>query len=149
MSTSNGVRMSCQPDVSLLLNHNGMAALRDSDQELEAAVRGRVRDVVGWSARTMAGRILYDLENVQAEGLADLNGVMARWDEVNAVCQRAAMEAASRGGTSARKDTTTSRAKCRRRGVRQAQWRGDTVEADLLVGASRALLRRALSTWRW
>ena len=83
--------------LNLLLNHNGMAALRDSDQELEAAVRGRGHDVVGWSARTMAGRILYDLENVQAEGLADLNGVMARWDEVNAVCQRAAWSRISWG----------------------------------------------------
>ena len=119
--------------LNLLLNHNGMAALRDSDQELEAAVRGRGHDVVGWSARTMAGRILYDLENVQAEGLADLNGVMARWDEVNAVCQRAAWSRISWGHKCTGYDYVTRGADA---GVcARLSGEGDTVEADLLVGA--------------
>ena len=67
--------------LNLLLNHNGMATLLNADPSLEAAVRGRGHDVMGWSARTMDGGKLYDLSDVQAEGLADQPGVMARWDE--------------------------------------------------------------------
>ena len=51
--------------LNLLLNHNGMAALLDTDPVLEAAVRGRGHDVVGWSARTMAGHELYDIADVE------------------------------------------------------------------------------------
>eukprot|EP01043_Picozoa_sp_COSAG02_P024930 COSAG02_NODE_1382_length_12967_cov_9.151694_5_plen_302_part_00 len=75
--------------LNLLLNHNGMAALADVDPSLEAALRSIGTDTTGWSARTMTGEVLYDLPNVQTEGLADMPGMVGRWDEVNATLQAA------------------------------------------------------------
>lgn len=81
------------PGLNLLLNHNGMSALRAVDPILEEAVRGRGHDIVGWSARKMTGHVLYDIPDAVAAGLADCNGVRARWDEVNAEVQRACWDA--------------------------------------------------------
>ncbi len=75
--------------LNLLLNHNGMAALADVDPSLEAALRSIGTDTTGWSARTMTGEVLYEIPNVQTEGLADMPGMVGRWDEVNATLQAA------------------------------------------------------------
>ncbi len=75
--------------LNLLLNHNGMAALSDIDPTLEAALRSIGTDTTSWSARTMTGEVLYDLADVQAEGLADMPGMVGRWDEVNSTLQAA------------------------------------------------------------
>ena len=75
--------------LNLLLNHNGMAALADIDASLEAALRSIGTDTVGWSARMMTGELLYELADVQEEGLADTPGLVGRWDEVNATLQAA------------------------------------------------------------
>ena len=52
------------PGLNLLLNHNGLAALHDTDAELEARIRGRGHDIIGWQARTMTGEVLYDIPDL-------------------------------------------------------------------------------------
>eukprot|EP00969_Alexandrium_andersonii_P346800 15332139-Alexandrium_andersonii.AAC.1 len=44
------------------------------DAGLAAAIRRRGVATVGWRARTMTGELLYDIADVQAEGLADAPG---------------------------------------------------------------------------
>lgn len=123
------------PGLNLLLNHNGMSALRATDAALEAAVRGRGHDIVGWSARTMTGRQLYEIPDAKSAGLADANGVRARWDEVNAEVQKACWDAIEWGDavTSYRYVSDASGH------VSVAAVFGDSaqsdVEADLLVAA--------------
>ena len=118
--------------LNLLLNHNGMAALADIDPILAAAVRGRGHDVVGWSARTMAGRELYNIEDAKVDGLASHDGVMARWDEVNAVVQRACWDRIKwdQSCTSYRYALRADRATV----IEAIHSDGTVAEADLLVG---------------
>ena len=86
------------PGLNLLLNHNGLSALHDTDAELEAAIRGRGHDIVGWAARMMTGRVMYDIPDAVEAGLADRRGVRARWDEVNAEVQKACWSSIEWGG---------------------------------------------------
>ncbi len=91
---------------NVLLNHNGCAALADTDPELMAAIRAvgfearlagveaaaslgsyelsHVCQVRNWSARTMAGDVLYHLEDVVRDGRADEPCLVARWDRIHA-----------------------------------------------------------------
>ena len=96
------------PGLNLLLNHNGMSAIHDVDPSLAKAVRGRGHDIVGWSARMMTGRSLYEIPSATAAGLADGDGVRARWDEVNAVVQQACWEHIEWGDAVQRYEYTSS-----------------------------------------
>ena len=80
------------PGLNLLLNHNAMSALRDTDPALEAAMRGDSQKVHGWQARTMTGKVHYNIPDSTAAGLADGPGMMARWDMVYNVVRDAARE---------------------------------------------------------
>ena len=119
------------PGLNLLLNHNGLSALRDTDAELEAAIRGRGHDIVGWSARMMTGRVLYDIPDAVEAGLADRRGVRARWDEVNAEVQKACWSSIEWGGAIG---SYQYRDSAERGGAVVSTDNGDD-EFDLLVGA--------------
>ena len=124
------------PGLNLLLNHNGLAALHDTDAELEARIRGRGHDIIGWQARTMTGKVLYDIPDAMEADLADRRGVRARWDEVNAEVQRACWSAIEWGGAigSYRYEESPHGAVVAAAFGANAEG-SDEVEADLLVGA--------------
>ena len=91
------------PGVNLLLNHNGIGAIRDHDEPLFQRLTEVGFEMREWAARTMSGEVLYT-ENVVASGLADSIGLRARWDHfVKAIREAAdegegAAEAADRHG---------------------------------------------------
>ena len=79
------------PGLNLLLNHNGMAALRALDPHLAGRIGGVGEPMVSWSAHTATGEMLYDLGDVVEAGLADAYGVRGRWRDLTATCQLAAV----------------------------------------------------------
>ena len=82
----------------------------------------------------MTGRVLYDIPNAVRSGLADCNGVRARWDEVNGEVQRACWDAIEWGdAVTSYKYTTDDDGRLTVAAVFGDGSR-DAFQADLLVG---------------
>ena len=81
----------------------------------------------------MAGHILYDIPNATTAGLAEVDGVRARWDEVNAEVQRACWDAIEWGdAVTSYRYTSDAAGKI---SVAAVFGEGGEVEADLLVAS--------------
>ena len=76
------------PGVNLLLNHNGIAAIKDHDKDLYERLAAVGFEMKTWAALTMTGNCLY-AENVVESGLADSAGLRARWDHFVAAIRAA------------------------------------------------------------
>ena len=76
------------PGVNLLLNHNGIAAIKDHDKDLYERLAAVGFEMKTWAALTMTGTCLFS-ENVVESGLADSAGLRARWDHFVAAIRAA------------------------------------------------------------
>jgi 2-polyprenyl-6-methoxyphenol hydroxylase-like FAD-dependent oxidoreductase len=79
------------PGVNLLLNHNGIAALKHHDEDLCQRLEAVGFEMRTWAAHSMTGKVHYS-EDVVASGLADCAGLRARWDHFVAAIRAAAEE---------------------------------------------------------
>ena len=59
-------QVSAEKGLNVLLNHNGCAALENSDPELMRDIRAVGFDVRNWSARRVDGDVMYHLEDARA-----------------------------------------------------------------------------------
>lgn len=75
------------PGLNLLLNANGVAAVRAADPGLAARLDAVGLGVRKWEARTMTGEELYVIPDAQVAGLADGAGLRCRWDDVQRACR--------------------------------------------------------------
>jgi 2-polyprenyl-6-methoxyphenol hydroxylase-like FAD-dependent oxidoreductase/ureidoglycolate hydrolase len=72
------------PGLNVLMNHNGLASIKECDPELYEAFHAlQGSPMRNWSARTMSGEILYHLEDVVASGDAAVPSLVARWNEIH------------------------------------------------------------------
>lgn len=72
------------PGLNVLMNHNGLAAMAEVDPELyQAFLALEGSPMTNWSARTMAGDVLYHLPDVVEGGDAAVPSLVARWDEIH------------------------------------------------------------------
>ena len=72
------------PGLNILLNHNGMACLKEMDPELYKEFCRLGWEANNWSARDMAGNVLYHLPNVVESNDASTASLVARWDLIHA-----------------------------------------------------------------
>ena len=71
-----------------MLNHNGIAAIKDHDKDLYERLAAVGFEMKTWAALTMTGSCLF-AENVVESGLADSAGLRARWDHFVAAIRAA------------------------------------------------------------
>jgi 2-polyprenyl-6-methoxyphenol hydroxylase-like FAD-dependent oxidoreductase/ureidoglycolate hydrolase len=71
------------PGLNVILNHNGMATLKEMDPDLYKTFTDLGWPANNWSARDMAGTVLYHLEDVVASGDASTPALVARWDLIH------------------------------------------------------------------
>lgn len=72
------------PGLNVLMNHNGLYALRQVDPDLYTTFTQLGRPMVNWSARTVTGEALYDLPDVvEGSGEALVPAQVARWSEIH------------------------------------------------------------------
>lgn len=70
--------------LNVLMNHNGMSVLEQTDPELFDKITENGSPVSNWSARMVDGTILYDLKDVVDLKLASTPAFVARWDYIHA-----------------------------------------------------------------
>lgn len=114
------------PGLNVLMNHNGCAAVAHADPELWQKFEEIGHMVKNWSARDMAGRVLYDLGDVVASGEASWPAMVARWDLIHQATRCDELVEYGNAVESVRETPG---------GVSVLLTNGDEVEADLVVAA--------------
>ena len=68
------------PGLNVLMNHNGMETLKECDNELFEEIVANGIPCPNWSACSMSGDVMYDMEDVVKNGMTGTVATLARWD---------------------------------------------------------------------
>ena len=68
------------PGLNVLMNHNGMETLKECDNELFEEIVANGIPCPNWSACSMSGDVMYDMEDVVGDGMTGTVATLARWD---------------------------------------------------------------------